>query len=55
MRRYEFKFIRKDGGVLWTCVAINPLFDACGRYLGARAVQAAIADAQAIRVDVVNA
>ena len=38
VRRYEFKFIRKDGGVLWTCVAINPLFDACGRYLGALAL-----------------
>ncbi|MBQ5940151.1 EAL domain-containing protein [Massilia sp. AB1] len=38
VRRYEFKFIRKDGGALWTCVAINPLFDAGGRYLGALAL-----------------
>lgn len=38
VRRYEFKFIRKDGGELWTCVAINPMFDPAGRYLGALAL-----------------
>ena len=38
VRRYEFKFIRKDGSELWACVAINPLFDAGGRYLGALAL-----------------
>ncbi|MEH6436577.1 putative bifunctional diguanylate cyclase/phosphodiesterase [Massilia sp. DD77] len=38
VRRYEFKFIRSDGAELWACVAINPLFDPGGRYLGALAL-----------------
>jgi diguanylate cyclase (GGDEF)-like protein/PAS domain S-box-containing protein len=38
VRRYEFKFVRSDGKELWTCVALNPLFDASGRYLGALAL-----------------
>ncbi|WP_020652244.1 putative bifunctional diguanylate cyclase/phosphodiesterase [Massilia niastensis] len=38
VRRYDFKFIRSDGDELWACVAINPLFDAAGRYLGALAL-----------------
>ncbi|WP_078031202.1 bifunctional diguanylate cyclase/phosphodiesterase [Massilia sp. KIM] len=38
VRRYEFKFVRSDGKELWTCVALNPLFDASGRYMGALAL-----------------
>lgn len=36
--RHEFKFLRKDGGELWTSLITNPIYDADGAYLGALAL-----------------
>ena len=36
--RHEFKFIRKDGEVMWATLATNPIFDSDGSYLGALAL-----------------
>ncbi len=36
--RHEFKFMRKDGNVLWATLATNPIFDHAGAYLGALAL-----------------
>ncbi|MBY0237942.1 MAG: EAL domain-containing protein [Burkholderiaceae bacterium] len=35
---HEFKFVRKDGQVLWTTLATNPIFDHAGAYMGALAL-----------------
>ena len=36
--RHEFKFLHRDGRAVWTTMATNPIFDACGRYMGALAL-----------------
>ena len=35
---HEFKFLHRDGRAVWTTMATNPIFDACGRYMGALAL-----------------
>jgi PAS domain S-box-containing protein len=33
--KYDFRFLRQDGAVLWTIISINPLIDEQGKFLGA--------------------
>jgi PAS domain S-box-containing protein len=33
--KYDFRFLRRDGSVLWTIISINPLIDEQGKFLGA--------------------
>ena len=45
--RHEFKFIRRDGGDVWTTMATNPIFDGAGTYVGALALVTDITDRRA--------
>jgi diguanylate cyclase (GGDEF)-like protein/PAS domain S-box-containing protein len=36
--RHEFKFVRRDGGEVWTTMATSPIFDGAGAYVGALAL-----------------
>ncbi len=64
--RHDFKFIRKDGRLLWGMVATNPIFDAADVYTGAltmitditerkyaeEALRASVADKEALLKEV---
>ncbi|MFL6197085.1 MAG: PAS domain S-box protein, partial [Thermoanaerobaculia bacterium] len=42
--RPEFRFVRKDGSILWTYCSATPLLDASGRFLGSFAMVIDITD-----------
>ena len=45
--RHEFKFLRRDGGEVWTTMTTNPIFDGAGAYVGALALVTEITDRRA--------
>jgi len=45
--RHEFKFLRSDGGELWTSLITNPIYDADGAYLGALALVTDVTESRA--------
>jgi len=51
MESHDFRFLRKDGSVLWARVEASPVIDASGTYQGALAMVADISERKQAEVD----
>jgi diguanylate cyclase (GGDEF)-like protein/PAS domain S-box-containing protein len=53
--KHDFKFVRKDGSMIWTLISTNPIFDTEGHYQGALGLITDITERKEIEEKLANA
>jgi diguanylate cyclase (GGDEF)-like protein/PAS domain S-box-containing protein len=53
--KHDFKFIRKDGSIIWTLISTNPIFDPEGNYQGSLGLLTDITERKQIETELAQA